>query len=176
MIFEQTNLAGAVLVRPERHADERGWFARSFCENEFAKQGLLTRFVQSSISSNARRGGLRGLHYQAEPSREGKLVRCTHGAIYDVIVDLRRDSPSHASWIGVELSRENAMALYIPPGFAHGFQTLQDDSEVLYYMTAFHAPELARGVRWNDPAFGIVWPIGQASMSARDAAYADYVV
>ena len=175
MIFEQTALAGAVLVRPERHADERGWFARSFCENEFASQGLPSRFVQCNISANARRGGLRGMHYQAEPSPEGKLVRCTHGAIYDVIVDLRRDSPSHANWVGVELSRDNAVALYIPPGFAHGFQTLHDDSDVLYYMTEFYAPDLARGVRWNDPAFGIVWPIADATMSARDAAYPDYI-
>jgi dTDP-4-dehydrorhamnose 3,5-epimerase len=176
MRFEQTSIPGAVLVEIEPHRDIRGFLARTFCEHEFAAAGLPTRFVQSSVSRNPRRGTLRGMHFQALPSHEAKLVRCTRGSIYDVALDLRPSSISFRRWVGVELSGESGAALFIPQGCAHGFQTLEDDVEVLYSMTDFHAPDLAHGVRWNDPAFGIVWPIDQPILSDRDAAYQDFVL
>jgi len=174
MRFEATPLAGAVVVDVERHADARGFFGRVFCRDEFVAAGLPAEFVQASVSYNLKRGTLRGMHFQAAPREEPKLVRCTRGAIQDVIVDLRRDSATHRRWFAVELSAENRRALYIPPGFAHGFQTLVDDCEILYQMAERYAPELARGVRWNDPAFAIQWPIADPFMSERDAAYPDY--
>ena len=174
MRFTPSALADTVIVDIEGPVDNRGLFARTFCENEFAAAGLPVRFVQSSVSFNARRGTLRGLHYQVPPKAEGKLVRCTRGAIYDVVVDLRPPSGTFLQWIGVELTAENRRALYVPPGCAHGFQTLADDSEVLYLMTEFYAPEMARGVRWNDPIFGIEWPIAEATLSERDATYPDF--
>ena len=173
MIFTQTSLGGVFCVDVERHEDQRGSFARTFCQHEFAAHGLPVNFVQSNISCNTRRGILRGMHFQADPHPEGKLVRCTRGAIWDVVIDLRSGSPSYRRWIGVELNEKNARALYIPEGCAHGFQTLTDDSEVLYLMSEFYYPELARGVRWNDPAFGIEWPIADAFLSERDASYPD---
>ncbi len=174
MRFEATPLAGAVVVDVERHADARGFFGRVFCRDEFVAAGLPAEFVQASVSYNLKRGTLRGMHFQAVPREEPKLVRCTRGAIQDVIVDLRRDSTTHRRWFAVELSAENRRALYIPPGFAHGFQTLVDDCEILYQMAERYAPELARGVRWNDPAFAIQWPIADPFMSERDATYSDY--
>ena len=174
MRFTASELGDTVIVDIEEHVDGRGLFARTFCENEFAAAGLPTRFVQSSVSFNTRRGTLRGLHYQVPPKAEGKLVRCTRGAIYDVVVDLRSQSATFLRWIGVELTAENRRALYVPPGCAHGFQTLTDDAEVLYLMTEFHAPETARGVRWNDPIFGVEWPIPNPTLSERDAAYPDF--
>ena len=174
MRFTPSELPDAVIIDIEGHVDQRGLFARTFCEEEFAAAGLPTRFVQSSVSFNTRRGTLRGLHYQAGPRPEGKVVRCTRGAIQDVVVDLRPTSATFLRWVGVELTAENRRALYIPPGCAHGFQTLTDDSEVLYLMTEFYAPEMARGVRWNDPVFGIDWPIANPTMSERDATFPDF--
>lgn len=174
MRFTPSELLHTVIVDIEEHVDARGLFARTFCEEEFARAGLPTRFVQSSLSFNARRGTLRGLHYQAAPKAEGKLVRCTRGAVHDVVVDLRSSSPTFLRWISVELTAENRRALYVPPGCAHGFQTLQDDSELLYLMTEFYAPEAARGVRWNDPRLGIAWPIDNPTLSNRDATYPDF--
>lgn len=171
MQFRPLSIAGAMVVDVERREDPRGFFARSFCCDEFAAHGLPPVFVQCNISWNARRGTLRGMHFQRAPSREGKLVRCTAGAILDVVVDLRPDSPTYRRWEGVELTAANRRALYIPPGLAHGFQTLADDTEVFYQMTDMFAPDLADGVRWNDPAFGIEWPIADPIMSERDAAY-----
>jgi dTDP-4-dehydrorhamnose 3,5-epimerase len=174
MRFSETGIAGAFIVDVEPARDERGLFARTFCAHEFSSRGLPSRFVQASTSFNARRGTLRGMHWQAEPKPEGKLVRCTRGAIYDVILDLRRDSATYLAWKSFELSAEDRRAIYIPPGLAHGFQALQDGSEVLYEMTESYVAELSRGVRWNDPAFRIAWPIASPVLSARDAAYPDW--
>ena len=174
MRFHETPLPPARLIDLDPIEDERGFFARTFCAEEFARHGLPPAFVQSSLSFNRRRGTLRGLHYQAEPGAEGKLVRCTRGAVFDVIVDLRPSSPRFARWFGVELSRDNGRAIYIPPGFAHGFQALTDDADLLYQMTTPYRPDLARGVRWNDPRFGIAWPLPDPIVSARDAAYPDF--
>ena len=176
MIVKETRLAGVYLVDPERNWDERGFFARVFCEREFAQFNLASRFVQCNVSFNARKGTLRGMHYQAEPRAECKLVRCTRGAIYDVIIDLRRESPTFCEWAGFTLDEQNGQALYIPTGFAHGFQTLTESSEVFYQMSEFYDPELARGVRWNDPRFAIEWCLPQPLMSARDASYPDFLV
>jgi dTDP-4-dehydrorhamnose 3,5-epimerase len=174
MRFLETRLPGSFLIELERHEDERGFFARSFCEREFAAQGLVTRYPQCNLSRNRRRSTLRGMHYQAAPHREAKLVRCTTGAIYDVIVDLRPGSPTHLQWTGVELSAEGGAALYVPPGFAHGFLTLADATEVFYQMGESYVPEAARGFRWNDPLFGITWPHAVAVVSERDRGYPDF--
>jgi dTDP-4-dehydrorhamnose 3,5-epimerase len=174
MIFRDTNLDGAYVVEPERHDDRRGFFARTWCTREFEQHGLISRMVQASVSFNRKKGTLRGLHYQVPPSQEAKLVRCTAGAIYDVIVDLRPKSATFLQHIGVSLSAENHHALYIPPGFAHGFQTLVDDSEVSYMMTDFYEPQYARGVRWDDPAFGVVWPPDERVIIERDNGYPDF--
>ena len=165
---------GAFVIDIEKKEDERGFFARTFCEREFAELGLEARFVQCSISHNTRKGTLRGLHYQAAPFEEVKLVRCTAGALYDVIVDLRRDSPTFTKSFGVELTAHNCRMLYIPKQFAHGFQTLRDHTEILYQMTQFYSPESARGVRWNDPAFGIQWPPDERIINERDQKYPDF--
>ena len=175
MRFEALELSGAALVKLERLPDERGFFARSMCAEEFRAHGLPAEFVQSSISWNRRRGTLRGMHFQWPPSREGKLVRCLRGAIHDVLLDLRPAEPTYLRHHAVVLDQENRDAVFIPSGVAHGFQTLADDSEVLYQMTDFHAPALAAGVRWNDTAFGIRWPIGDDIVIApRDASYPDF--
>ena len=174
MRFLETDLVGAVLVEPEPFADERGLFARTWCAREFAAHGLDPRLVQASTSLSRRRGTLRGMHLQAPPHAEVKLVRCTRGAIYDVIIDLRPASPTFLRHLGVTLTEQNRVALYIPEGCAHGFQTLVDDSEVLYQMSAFHAPAAARGFRWNDPAFGITWPSPAPILNERDASYPDF--
>src|SRR6266487_3389064 len=158
MIFIETTLKGAFIIEPERLEDERGFFARSFCRKEFEDHGLNPNLVQCSISFNKKKGTLRGMHYQISPHAEAKLVRCTMGAIYDVIIDLRPHLPTFKQWIAVELTAENRQMLYIPEGFAHGFQTLTDNTEVYYQMSQFYYPEYSRGVRWDDPAFGIVWP------------------
>lgn len=175
MRFRATELAGAMLVGIEPQTDARGFFARTWCAREFAAQGLPAQFVQASLSRNTRRGTVRGLHLQLPPSQEGKLVSCLAGAIYDVIVDLRPESPTFLRHIGFELSADTHEALYIPPLLAHGFQTLADDTEVLYQMSDYFAPALAFGVRWNDPAFAIAWPIATASaILPRDAECADF--
>jgi len=168
LIFTPTPLANAYVVDLERLEDDRGFFARSFCEKEFAAHDLNPRVVQCNVSHNLRRGTLRGLHYQAAPHEEAKLVRCTQGAIWDVIVDLRPDSATYKRWHAEELTARNRRALYIPEGFAHGFQALTDDSELLYLMSEFFHADCTRGLRWNDPAFGITWPIDNPMMSARD--------
>ena len=173
MKFIGTGLEGAFIIEPERLEDERGFFARVFCEHEFAAHGLETRFVQCSISFNRCKGTLRGMHYQAPPHEEAKLVRCTMGAIHDVIVDLRPASATFRHWAGIELRAERHEAIYIPVGFAHGFLTLIDDSEVFYQMSEFFHSECAVGVRWNDPAFGIDWPAEIQFISERDRGYQD---
>jgi dTDP-4-dehydrorhamnose 3,5-epimerase len=174
MIFTPTALAGVWQIDLELRTDPRGHFARSFCAEEFAAHDLPTGFVQCNVSFNRRRGTLRGLHWQAEPHPEGKLVRCTSGAIFDVAVDLRQGSPTQLRWVGIELAARNGRALYIPPGFAHGFQTLADESEVFYQMTAAYHGELSRGARWDDPTFGIGWPLLPGEMSDRDKAWPDF--
>lgn len=174
MQFEPLTIVDAMLVRIEPQRDQRGFFARTFCAEEFAAHGLPTAAVQSSISHNIRRGTVRGLHFQWPPSREGKLVRCLRGGLLDVLLDLRPDSASYLRHQSVTLSEDNRDAVFIPAGVAHGFQTLVTDTEVLYQMTDRYVPELAAGVRWNDPAFGIAWPIDAVVIAPRDAEYADF--
>lgn len=176
MNFVETKLKGAYLIELEISADERGFFARTFCQKEFEVRGLNPKMLQCSISFNKSKGALRGLHYQANPHEEAKLIRCTRGAIYDVIVDLRPESPTYRQWIAVELTQENRKAVYVPEGCAHGFQTLTANTEVFYQISQFHRPEAARGVRWNDPVFGITWPEDQRIISPRDQGYLDYLV
>ncbi len=175
MIFTPTALDGATIVEIERLEDARGHFARTFCEREFAARGLPSRMVQSNTSFTRRAGTLRGMHFQAAPHAEDKLVRCVRGAIWDAIVDLRPQSPTYCRWIGVELGESNGRMLLVPKGFAHGYVTLTDDVVVDYQISGFHAPEAARGVRHDDPAFGIAWPVPIRGMSERDAAWPDYV-
>ena len=171
MKFHPTPLAGAFVVEPARIEDGRGFFARSFCQEEFRAQGLSPVVAQCNLSWNRRKGTLRGLHFQAKPHEEAKLVRCTRGAIWDVIVDLRVDSLTRLHWHAVELSADNRLGYYVPEGFAHGFQTLQDDSEVLYQMAESYHLDLARGVLWNDPKIGIAWPLADPILSERDRSY-----
>jgi dTDP-4-dehydrorhamnose 3,5-epimerase len=174
MQFTKTDLHGATLVEPTPLRDPRGWFARTFCEREFAEHGLETRFVQHSTSFNVERGTLRGMHFQTAPHAEVKLVSCLKGAIYDVIIDLNPSSPTYRHWQGFELSGANMRQLYIPKGFAHGFQTLEPESEIGYLISEFYAPEASTGVRWDDAAFGIKWPLPVAVMSDKDKAWPDF--
>jgi dTDP-4-dehydrorhamnose 3,5-epimerase len=174
MQFTPTVFAGAYLIEPIYISDERGFFARTYCANEFASKGLKVNSVQCNISYNKTRGTLRGMHFQRQPNAEAKLVRCTSGSICDVIIDLRQGSQTFAQWAAFELTSQNRHALYIPEGFAHGFQTLADDTEVLYQMFNFFAPESAGGVRWNDPAFNIEWPLDVSIMSDKDRAYPEF--
>jgi|SRR3989344_9354067 len=171
MKFIETKLKGAYIIEPERLEDERGFFARTFCQKEFETHSLNPRLAQCSISYNKRKGTLRGMHYQIAPMAEAKIIRCTMGAIYDVIIDLRPKSPTYCQWLAVELSGDNRKLLYIPEGFAHGFQTLEDDTEVFYQISEFYAPEYSHGVRWDDPAFGIEWPGDNTILSERDRNY-----
>lgn len=173
MIFRDTELSGAFLVEIEPHIDERGFFARSFCQKAFSDQGLHVHFPQTNISFNKIKGTLRGMHYQLHPHAEVKLVRCTAGKIFDVIIDLRRGSPTFLKWIGVELSADTHSTLYIPEGFAHGFQTLENNTEVFYQMGNFYNPDASRGIRWNDPLFAISWPTEPSVISERDRSYKD---
>jgi dTDP-4-dehydrorhamnose 3,5-epimerase len=175
MKFICTPLEGAYVIDLEPVFDERGFFARAWCREEFLAHGLNPNFTQCSISLNTRGGTLRGLHYQDKPYQEAKLVRCNSGAICDVIVDLRPSSPSHAKWFAVELSAANRRMLYAPEGFAHGFQTLADDTEVFYHITESYRPQYARGVRWDDPIFRIDWPNKDPIISARDKSFPDYI-
>ena len=170
MNFEPTRIPGAFVVHPERHADERGFFARTWCADELEAQGLVARLAQASVSWNRRRGTLRGMHWQAAPHEEVKLVACVRGAIWDVIADLRADSPAFRQWLGVRLDAENLDMLYVPPGVAHGFLTLADDTLVHYQISERHQPDHARGVRWDDPALGIAWPEPPVVVSERDRA------
>ena len=168
MRFTPTKLEGVWLIELEPRTDERGFFARTFCEQQFAAQGLNTRWPQGNLTRTCQRGGIRGLHWQAEPKPEVKLVRCSAGAIWDVVVDVRRGSPTFGGWEAFELTADNGHQLYIPAGFAHGFQCLADYSEVAYLMGEFYVPELARGLRWDDPAVGIAWPLPDPVLSERD--------
>ena len=172
MLFREIELAGAFVVELEPRADERGSFARTFCEHEFEARGLPVRFPQCNLSRNTRRGTLRGMHYEVPFG--AKLVRCTAGAIYDVIVDLRPDSATYLKWASVELDAGNGRALFVPSGFGHGFLTLADDTDVFYHMGDFYRPEASRGFRWNDPAFRIDWPKPPVVISERDATYSDF--
>ncbi len=176
MIFTPTALPGAFLIEPERIHDDRGFFARLYTPEEFEAHGLNPRIAQTSASFNRVKGTLRGMHYQSPPHAEAKLVRCGAGAIYDVIIDLRPESPTFRKWVGVELSAENRRMLYIPEGFAHGFLTLADASEVFYQLSAGYAPQAARGVRHDDPAFGIAWPGEVVVIAPRDRDYPDFEV
>ncbi len=176
MIFTQTKLPGAFIIELERLEDDRGFFARSWCQKEFEAHDLNPRLVQCSISFNKDKGTLRGMHYQLAPYAEAKVVRCTMGAIYDVIIDLRPSSPTFKQHIGEILTAQNRKIVYVPEGFAHGFLTLEDNTEVFYQMSEIYAPGHARGVRWSDPAFGIVWPLAPSTMSDRDRTCADFTL
>ncbi|MEM9553974.1 MAG: dTDP-4-dehydrorhamnose 3,5-epimerase [Acidobacteriota bacterium] len=171
MIFHSLEIPGALLIEPERKADRRGFFARTWCRDELEERGLDPTVVQCNISVNTAKGTVRGMHWQGEPSPEIKLVRCTNGSIHDVILDLRPDSPTYKRSFGVELTRENRLGLYIPVGVAHGFQTLEDDTEVFYQMSEFYDADAQRGVRWNDPAFDIAWPLPISEISERDLTF-----
>lgn len=176
MIFAETKLKGACVIDIERRDDERGFFARAWCQEEFAARGLSTRLVQANIAFSQRAGTLRGLHYQVKPHEEVKLVRCTRGAVYDVIVDLRPESSTYLHWVSVELTADNRSMLYVPEGFLHGYQTLTDSTEVLYQVSHVYSPESERGVRWDDPAIGIEWPkIGTRIISEKDKSWPNYV-
>lgn len=175
MIFTETRLAGAFIIEPEPHRDERGAFARTWCRREWEARGLDARLAQCNVSFNKKRGTLRGLHYQAAPYAEARLVRCTRGAVYDVIVDLRPAAPGFGQWVGVVLSADAGTMLWVPAGFAHGFQTLEDATEVVYQMTEFYVPEAARGLRWDDPRLGILWPPAERTISDRDRSWPDFV-
>ncbi len=174
MVFRETKLPGAFVIELQKYEDERGFFARSWCQAEFEARGLNPRTVQCNISFNKLKGTLRGMHYQIAPCAEAKLVRCTRGAICDVIIDLRRESLTYKQHVSEVLSSNNYKALFIPEGFAHGFQTLEDNCEVFYQMSAFYSPEHQRGIRYNDPAFKINWPIKATVISDRDSNYEDF--
>jgi len=174
MILRETRIPGAYIVEIQPHEDHRGFFARTFCEREFAEVGVRVRMVQASVSWNRRRGTLRGMHFQRPPSQEAKLVRCNRGSVFDVIIDLRPRSPTYMQHVAVDLDAASRRALYIPAGLAHGFQTLEDDTEVFYQMSDYFDPHLASGVRWNDPAFAIPWPIADVTILDRDDKYPDF--
>ncbi len=174
MIFSETKISGAFLIRPEPLGDERGFFARTYCVEEFRSHGLDPEIAQRSLSFNRQRGTLRGMHFQIAPHEESKLVSCSQGAICDVIVDLRRDSPTHRQWVAARLSADNFEALFVPPGCAHGFITLADNTVVRYEISAPYAPAFARGVRFDDPAFGIEWPFAPVVVSPRDLEFHPY--
>jgi dTDP-4-dehydrorhamnose 3,5-epimerase len=171
MLFEEQFIPGLYVIEIEPRADERGFFARTWCADELAGAGLVGSVAQCSVSYNTRKGTLRGMHYQADPYAETKIVRCTAGAVYDVAVDLRPESPTFHKWFGIELQAGRHNMLYIPAGLAHGFQTLTDDAEVYYQISVPYQPDAGRGVRWDDPAFGIVWPLVNPILSERDATY-----
>lgn len=175
MLFRKTGMGGVVEIQVERKTDERGFFARTWCQREFDQAGLNPDLVQCSISYNPHRHTLRGMHYQAAPYKETKLVRCTRGAIHDVVVDLRPQSPTFKQWVGVTLTADDRNMIYIPEGCAHGLLTLQDDCEIFYQMSQFYYPDSARGVRWDDPAFGITWPAQPQLISERDRTYPDFL-
>jgi len=174
MKFTEIKLKGAFIITPDLLEDERGFFARTFCMREFEEHDLNSGLVQCNISFNKKKGTLRGMHYQADPHAEVKLVRCTSGAICDIIIDLRAESPTFKQWFAAELSEKNHQMLYVPEGFAHGYQTLEEQSEVFYQVSAFYNPASERGVRWNDPAFGIKWPLPAGVVSKKDESYPDW--
>lgn len=171
MIFHEQFIKGLYLIEPEKQTDERGFFARMFCEKDFASKGLVSNFIQSSIAFNSKKGTLRGMHFQIAPHEETKIVRCTRGAIFDVVVDLRPNSPTFYKWFSVKLCPENRYMLYIPKGLAHGFQTLEDHTEVFYQMDHPYHPDSARGIRWDDPVMGITWPLPVSVISNKDQTF-----
>jgi dTDP-4-dehydrorhamnose 3,5-epimerase len=176
MVFEETNLKGAFVIGIEKIEDERGFFARALCKKEFEAHGLISRFVQANLAASRNKGTLRGIHYQVAPHQEAKLILCIKGAIYDVIIDLRPDSATYGKWFGIELSMTNHKMLYVPENFAHGYQTLQNDTEVFYLVSAFYSPAHEKGLRWNDPAFGIKWPeTEKVVISEKDQHWPDYL-
>lgn len=175
MIFRETKLKGAFIMELETFEDDRGFFAQSWSPRELAEHGLEAPLVESAISFNKKKGTLRGMHYQASPHGQAKIVRCTRGSIYDVIIDLRTGSPTFKQWVGAELTSRNRLMLYVPKGCAHGFQTLEDETEVFYNMSHFYTPESSRGVRWNDPAFAVHWPTTEGVIiNERDQSYPDF--
>jgi len=174
MIFTETKLKGAFILELKKIEDERGFFARAFCQREMEEHGIHVQVVQTNISFNPKKGTLRGMHYQVAPYRESKLVRCTKGAIYDVIVDLRANSETYMQWVGVELTADNYKMLFVPEGFAHGYLTLQNDTEVIYQVSEFYAPGAEQGIRWDDPAFKIEWPLDPVLISEKDKAHPDF--
>jgi len=174
MIFNEGEIQDAYIIDIEKYEDERGFFGRAFCQKEFEEHGLDRDMVQTNVSLSKKRGTLRGMHYQSKPYQEAKLVRCTRGALYDVIVDVRADSPTFKQWIGVELTADNYRMLYVPKGCAHGFITLEDDTEALYQVSAFYAPGHEKGLRYNDPAFAIEWPIDVRVISDKDRQWPDF--
>jgi len=176
VIFTEIELKGAYVIEIEKLKDHRGFFARSWCQKEFDEHNLVSRVRQANVSSNLKKGTLRGMHYQLSPYEETKLVRCTRGAIYDVIIDLRPASPTYTQWIGVELTAENYKMLYVPENFAHGFQTLEDHTEVTYQVSQFYAPGSERGIRWDDPAFSLKWPMEVQVISDKDKSWPDYAL
>jgi dTDP-4-dehydrorhamnose 3,5-epimerase len=172
--FHSTTLANVRLIETDKRGDERGFFARLYCENEYGAANLSTRFVQVNNSYSAKAGTLRGMHYQLPPAAEVKVVRCFRGALFDVVVDIRPDSPTFGRWFGAELTAKNQLMMYIPRGLAHGFITLTDDTEILYLVSDFYSPENERGIRWNDPKFNIKWPIALTEISCKDASWPDF--
>jgi dTDP-4-dehydrorhamnose 3,5-epimerase len=174
MLFIETILKGAFIVKLEAIQDGRGFFARSWCYKEFENKGIMTHILQENLSFNRQAGTVRGMHYQEKPFQENKLVRCTRGAIYDVALDLRQESPTYLRWFGAELTADNYTMLYVPEGFAHGYQTLTDDAEVVYQVSQVYSPQAERGVRYDDPAFAIVWPLPASVISAKDRSWPDY--
>jgi dTDP-4-dehydrorhamnose 3,5-epimerase len=174
VIFHETDLKGAYVIEIEKLKDHRGFFARAWCQKEFEKHNLVSQAKQANVSYNKKKGTLRGMHYQLAPYEETKIVRCTRGAIYDVIIDLRPASSTYTQWIGVELSAESYEMLYVPENFGHGFQTLKDDTEVIYQVSQFYTPGSERGIRWDDPAFGIDWPLAVQVISDKDNSWPDY--
>ena len=174
MIFTETQLPGAYIIEPERREDHRGFFARVWCQRELRQLGLNPRVTQVNVAFTPRKGGLRGMHFQLAPNAEVKVVRCTMGALFDVILDLRPVSPTYKLWVGVELSAGNRCMVYVPEGCAHGCQTLVDDTEMYYLTSEFYEPLASRGVRYDDPAFGITWPLSVTSISDADRAWPDY--
>ena len=176
MIFKETKLKGAFVIEIHKLEDARGFFGRSWCANELKEHGLNTNVAQANTSFSVKRGTLRGMHYQIDPYQETKLIRCTQGSIYDVIIDLRKDSSTYKQWFGIELTQDNYRMLYVPEDFAHGFITLQDNCEVSYLVTQFYTPGAEAGIRWNDPQFGIQWPLDPAVISEKDESHPDFLI
>jgi dTDP-4-dehydrorhamnose 3,5-epimerase len=174
MLFTETRLKGAFIIQLEKRGDERGFFARTFCQKEFSDYGLNTRISQANLAYSRFKGTLRGMHYQAKPHAEAKLVRCTKGAVFDVAVDLRPDSATYCQWFGVELTSDNYKMFYIPEDFAHGYMTIEDHCELTYMVSAFYAPDAERGARWDDPSFKIKWPLSPEVISDKDKKWADF--
>lgn len=174
MIFNKIPLEGAMIIEMEKIEDNRGYFARCYCNKEFSKMGLESSIKQCNLSENYKKGTIRGMHYQSQSFAEDKIVRCCRGAVYDVIVDLRKSSSTYLNWYGVELSEENQKMMYAPKGVAHGFQVLEDNSTLFYMITEYYNPKAGRGVRWNDPAFNIKWPLEVTEISDKDKSYPDY--